>query len=193
MLNLVSQRFGNLLVLSKNGHNKFKQIVWLCQCDCGNTINVSTNLLRRGGTRSCGCFAIETRTKHGMHNDKVYQIWHNMKTRCNSNNKNYGGRQISIYESWNKFENFYSDFGHTYNDSSLTIERIDVNGNYEPSNVTWTTMKQQSMNKRNTKLDDVKISHIKQLSSQGVSYAEIGQQLNIDHSHARRVAIGERC
>jgi hypothetical protein len=154
---------------------------------------VSTNLLNRGGTQSCGCLISETRTTHGKSKDKIYQIWHNMKSRCVESNKNYGGRGISVCSEWEIFETFYDDFGHTYPGNDLTIERIDVNGNYELNNVTWASMKQQSLNKRASKLDLAKIQLIRDLASQNISYAEIGRQLSIDPSHARRVAIGERC
>lgn len=191
-IDLTNMRFGRLLVICKHGRNKFNQITWLCKCDCGNDHIISTNLLNRG-TQSCGCLALEVRTKHGMHKDKIYRIWHNMHSRCRKANANYGARGISICEQWNDFETFYNDFGYTFPGGNFTIERINVDGNYELGNVKWATMKEQSLNKRNSKLDQNKIQTIRDLSSSGVGYAEIGRIMNIDPSHARKVAIGERC
>jgi hypothetical protein len=101
MYNLVGQRFGRVVVLSKEPNpNKYGQIVWLCQCDCGNQTTSSTNLLNRGTKQSCGCLALESKTKHGMYKTRGYSIYHNMIERCKSqDNKNYGGRGITVCEN----------------------------------------------------------------------------------------------
>jgi hypothetical protein len=116
-----------------------------------------------------------------------------MKSRCNNkNNEYYGERGILVCEEWKIFETFYEEFGKTFPGGEYTIERINVNGNYELGNVKWATMKEQSLNKRTTKLDLDKINQIRQLAKT-YSYAEIGRMMGIDQSHARKVAIGKKC
>lgn len=136
---------------------------WLCECDCGNQIVVTTTHLKSGHTKSCGCYAKEVsvrnglKKKHGMTKTRIHRIWSQIKTRCfNSKDehfKDYGGRGITICDEWkNSFESFYEwSMANGYEDN-LTIDRIDVNGNYCPENCRWATMKEQNDNKRNTVL-----------------------------------------
>ena len=112
--------------------------------------------LLRGKSKSCGCLrkeiTKETHYKHGQRRNRIYRIWRNMKTRClnvnSPNHERYGERQIGLCSEWMEFKNFYSwaVIG-GYNDN-LTIERIDVNGNYEPGNCKWIPAKEQQLNKR---------------------------------------------
>ena len=136
--------------------------VWKCICTCGNNAFVTVTDLRAGKTRSCGCLRKEKMTKHGMHKTRFYSVWSNMVGRCtNENTPNfqyYGGRGIRIRDGWNKFEKFkedmhpsYLEHAKEYGEVDTSIERIDVDGDYEIINTTWATMREQSTNKRISK------------------------------------------
>lgn len=136
---------GQYLGKRKNGH------YWLCKCKCGNQREVIHNGLIRGKTLSCGCGQIRAATKHGLSRSAEYRCWRAMKNRCHNPNVKayplYGGRGIKVCDRWMKFENFYKDMGSS---NGLTIERINVNGNYEPNNCKWITLGEQAQNRTNT-------------------------------------------
>lgn len=159
-VDLTNQRFERLVakeVVRKNG-----RIFYKCDCDCGNTKVISANSLRTGKTRSCGCYNKEvyertakTRAlKHGKSKSKLIGVHNGIKQRClNPNNRsygNYGARGITICDDWLDFKTFAEWAYSSGYEEGLTIERIDVNGNYEPSNCTWLTASEQSDNKQNT-------------------------------------------
>jgi hypothetical protein len=151
--NLKGRQFGRLTVVEENGRIN-NRIAWLCRCECGNQVTLSSNrLLHKQGTKSCGCFrsevAAKKATKHGMTKTRMYEIWSSMKKRCeNKHSKSYdryGGRGIKVCERWKDFENFYEDMKDNYQDN-LTIDRIDNDGNYEPGNCRWITQQDQLNN-----------------------------------------------
>ena len=150
--NLINQKFSKLTVIEFVGIDKNKKAKWLCECECGNTTITNTHNLKSGNTTSCGC----SRTKFKQNIPRLYRIWNGMKTRCSNPNKkeykNYGGRGIKVCDEWVKYENFYNWAINNGYKHHLTIERINNNGNYEPSNCTWITIQEQQKNKRTTNL-----------------------------------------
>lgn len=152
-LDLTGQRFGKLVVIREDG--KLGQYTaWLCRCDCGNEKRVRTNTLRAGSTKSCGCGIVEAtrkRTiKYSIRNNKLYHVWYGMIDRCkNPKHKfyhRYGGRGISVCNEWENYESFAEWALRNGYSEGLSIDRINNDGNYEPSNCRWTTMKKQHNN-----------------------------------------------
>ena len=156
-------KFNRLTVLSFNGRINGHSY-WECLCDCGNKTIVEGYNIRNGITKSCGCYAVERLKQrgkyavlpdmktHGLSNSKLYAVWSTMKARClNKNNhaySRYGGRGIKVCDRWlHSFENFFADMSGSYKDG-LTLERKNVNGNYEYENCKWATYKEQARNTR---------------------------------------------
>lgn len=154
---LTGEKFNRLKVL-KFAYKKNGRGYWECQCDCGNITFVRSDSLQNGAIKSCGCLHNEISgnrfRKHGLCKTKIYKKWEGMKARClNPNNtryKDYGGRNITICQEWlDDFMNFYNwAINNGYKDG-LTIERINNDGNYEPSNCKWITKEEQMKNTRN--------------------------------------------
>lgn len=157
-IDLTGMRFNRLIVIERVS-NVGRDPAWLCRCDCGKTIRVTSGHLKSGHTKSCGCYRSDVivcqghkNATHGMKGSRLYRIWVGMKTRCLNSNmpyyKNYGGRGITICEEWLEFEPFRDwALANGYRDD-LTIDRLDVNGNYCPSNCAWKTPKEQGNNTR---------------------------------------------
>ncbi len=156
--NLIGQRFGRLVVIGRAPNRPgVSNAIWLCRCDCGNESEVRSAALKNESIRSCGCLgrdhdAIARKTKHGMTSSREYRRWAGIKQRCNNPNdlgyKNYGGRGIRMCDRWNdSFENFLEDMGEA--PPGMSIDRIDNDGDYDPSNCQWATPATQHRNRRN--------------------------------------------
>lgn len=172
IIDLTGMTFGWLTVLHRDeDQNEKRRIYWICECKCGKVKSIRGADLKNGKTLSCGCYhelEVSNRVKiTGMSHTKIHRIHHEMKQRCNNpNNKafaNYGGRGIRVCDEWNDrygFKAFYEwALTHGYKEG-LSIERKDVNGNYEPSNCMWIESKKQASNKRNNVLISYKgITH----------------------------------
>lgn len=190
-LDLTGQRFGKLTVIkfSKDVQSgKRKRKYWLCQCDCGNTKEVRTDGLTSGNVKSCGCLHIEKsyknltskygfKQKHKTQNKRLYYIWYSMKHRCcnpkDERYSRYGGRGITICNEWLNFDNFAKWALSNGYENNLSIDRINNNGNYEPSNCRWTNNKQQCRNRR---------TNIKtQYNGKEMTLIEISEITNIPH------------
>ena len=148
IIDLTGKRFGMLVVLRRDERHHGRHIRWICRCDCGlPEKSVRGGHLNAGRAKSCGCNANIT---HGMHGSREYKSWEMMIQRCTNERYDkfsyYGGRGITVCERWLKFKNFFADMGKRPADRSL--DRIDVNGNYEPQNCRWATKSEQMFNRR---------------------------------------------
>lgn len=156
LIDITGQRFGRLTVIKRDEKNYKK---WICRCDCGNITKTDGYCIRHGQIKSCGCYHRELcgnqHRKHGMVKTRLYHILGKMKQRCynpqSDNYKWYGGKGVTICKEWlDNPETFIKwALSHGYTDN-LTIDRIDGNKNYEPSNCRWITIKEQQRNRCNT-------------------------------------------
>ena len=152
-IDLTGQRFGRLIVIKEDGRAVDGSVIWECRCDCGNVTREIGTRMRNGYVQSCGCAHV----KHGHalkgKKDRLYRIWAGMKTRCynpkNKDYKNYGGRGIKICSDWLLNSTSFFDWAmmNGYSEN-LTIDRINNDGDYEPSNCRWATPKEKRLNQR---------------------------------------------
>lgn len=182
---LKGKKFGRVTVLEYVGLDETgKRSLWKCVCDCGKEFVSRKESLTKGRTVSCGCFGkekrLEANTKHGMANTKLYKVWTSMLQRCeNPNDKayeHYGGRGIKVYPKWHEFDGFYGHMRSGYQEG-LSLDRIDVNGNYEPGNVRWATRFEQQNNLRNN------VRHM--FFGELLTCGEAGRKFNINPNSLR--------
>ena len=174
----IGQRFERLTVLQRIIGGSGGPY-WQCQCDCGTVKRIAERFLRSGRTKSCGCLRTqriaELQKTHNMSKTRTYKSWLDMRERCNdATDPNYGGRGIRYAPEWDDFEVFFRDMGEAPADK--TIERIDVNGNYEPGNCRWATAIEQANNKRNNlllTLNGVTLTAAQWASRLGLTYKTI--------------------
>lgn len=161
-VDLTGIKYARLLVLSRAVKSSGHHVKWRCRCDCGKIKIVAGSDLTTGNTKSCGCLRREvTANKSITHGHRIgrnttpeYQSWVHAKERCNNNKhkryKDYGGRGISMCKKWaDDFESFLTDMGPRPKGTSL--DRINNDGDYEPTNCRWATRKVQNNNKRRRK------------------------------------------
>ncbi len=146
------KKFGKITVVSFYGFKNGRSL-WNCKCECGTECVYDGHTLLANHISSCGCGKKTHNLRHGMSGTRLYRIWTGMKTRCENQNadnyKYYGERGISVCDEWKEdFDTFAKWALKTGYKDSLTIDRINVNGNYEPKNCRWVTMAEQNKNKR---------------------------------------------
>ena len=156
---LTGMKFGMLTVIRRENNDNSRHVMYLCQCECSNMVIVRGDHLTSSKTRSCGCLFKKSllnnkkNYRHGKYGSRIYHIWCAMKRRCNNPNAinydRYGEKGITVCTEWTEFSNFYEwAINHGYAEN-LTIDRIDTNEQYNPSNCRWVTYKKQNNNKRN--------------------------------------------
>lgn len=166
LIDLTGQKYGRLTVIERAGRTAHgEHAKWVCLCECGNVTTVIGKNLRNGNTTSCGCAHKEQMSQigkanrtHGKSHTRLHKVWAGMIGRCYNPRKPYykwyGGRGITVCDEWrNDFQSFYDwAMANGYDPDAprwdCTIDRIDVDGNYEPSNCRWVTMAEQNKNKR---------------------------------------------
>ncbi len=196
-------RYGRLVVIRDSLLRVSKRIIWTCICACGEKTNVSGSHLRNGNTKSCGCLQKEiaaitgkqNRT-HGKYGTRTYESWHAMKRRCSPSatgeiRQRYFDRGIRVSSQWGNFEKFLEDMGER--PEGLTLDRIDNDGNYEPSNCRWATPSQQSQNQRSNKLSEHSVLEIKSFLQNGnMIQKEIATHFGVSETVVSRIKSGTR-
>lgn len=174
---LTGCKFGRLQVLEQAGTDKNSHTMWRCKCDCGKETKVSSWNLKKGISKSCGCYRKERLKdpegnarflargieKHGDakggHPTRLYRVWQSMKTRCKNPNsdsyRHYGGNGVTICKEWETYSNFKewavsSGYDECAKYGQCTLDRVDPYGGYCPDNCRWVDMKTQQNNKRST-------------------------------------------
>lgn len=161
-IDMTGMKYGRLTVIKRVPTPKHLRVThWECRCECGSLIVTTRPNLITGHTTSCGCYAAELmagnryRETHNESRTRLYHIWQSMKQRCYDetleNYNNYGGRGIRVCDEWMEYTNFSMWAKANGYNENLTIDRIDVDGNYEPNNCRWVTMKEQNRNKTVTR------------------------------------------
>lgn len=161
LIDLNGETFGRWKVLKYSHRDEKRRHLWLCKCECGTTRPVLGHSLRQGGSQSCGCLVREINTAlsttHSLCRHPAYSSYRAMRNRCENPKTEsyecYGGRGITFSPRWSRFEDFWADMGPTWM-PGLSLERIDVNGNYEPGNVRWATSREQGANRRSNRIID---------------------------------------
>lgn len=186
----IGEKYGRLTVASLEGRRHAKKL-WRCNCECGGSTVTTTQKLRSGHTKSCGCYAREVSSKNGIlnashgharsKNSRTYSTWKAMMTRCTNEKAKsyakYGGRGINVCERWRVFDNFLADMGER--PEGTTIDRINNHAGYSVENCRWATPAQQSRNQTTTKLTEEAAKEIKKMLG---SQKEIAKKFGVSSS-----------
>lgn len=194
-IDLIGRRFGKLVVISRAENSKDDRSMWLCKCDCGKEKIIKGKYLLNGNTKSCGCLStellirrnIESGCRGGESYEKIYYTWYNMISRCKKGHgedgENYKSRGISICKEWESYENFRDWSLENGFSENLTIDRVDNDGDYEPSNCRWTTVQVQANNRRS--------NHNVEFNGVTKTLADWSRFLNLDYGMLRaRIKYG---
>jgi len=203
-VDLTGRVFDRLTVIGYTGRSQGGHKLWMCRCRCGRELPIQDGNLGNGHTRSCGCLrhdsAVLTTNKYRTHGQSSrqpnrrrtseYMAWDSMLQRCENPNlenyPDYGGRGIAVCERWHKFEHFIEDMG-MKSSPELSLDRIDNDQGYYKGNCRWATVFVQQHNRRSTKLDETKVSRIRDLIAQGIPQWVIGKRYDIDQSVVSRI------
>lgn len=187
---LTGNRYNRLTVLSLNPRRtKHRLSRWDCRCDCGSMVTVTGASLISGRTGSCGCLQRELLSErnksHGFSCHRIAGTWFAMMSRCyapqNHRFKDYGGRGIEVCNRWHRIENFIKDMDKTYS-TGLTLNRIDNDGDYSPSNCNWATAKEQANNRRVPKKRvDLDVDKVVELKRQSKSLKHISEIIGVSY------------
>lgn len=197
---IAGQQFGRLIVLAFSQMTR-KRARWKCLCECGKECVVDGTKLRTGHTQSCGCYQIDKmialKTTHQSIHLPEYHAWSAMNQRCTNENyehyASYGGRGISVCERWrDSFENFYADMGPRPSRKHSLDRYPNQNGNYEPDNCRWATVKEQSRNRRSNHMLEWngKSQCITEWAEEtGIAYGTIQERLHLGWSIEDAITI----
>lgn len=183
----IGKKYGMLTVVEpvhvtlKNGG---KQWFWRVKCECGNESITNPHGVIHGKCKSCGCLKTKgPPTTHRESHTPLHNIRCGMNNRCNpthKSSKGYGKRGITICDEWRNYESFAQWARENGYEDGLTIERIDVNGNYCPDNCTWITHDQQARNRRTTHwvvYNGAKMSLAEACEKAGLPYKQVFERI----------------
>lgn len=186
---LVGRKFHRLTVLAFHSKDESNNRRWLCRCECGVEKILLGSNLKSGDTKSCGCLKKELNSCwniiHGQSRKTTYRIWDGMRRRCgdpqNPQYRWYGAKGVTVCDKWQKFAGFFEDMGER--PPSMTIDRIDSNGNYEKANCRWSTMTDNLRNRSSVKLTVQKAQEIRDmLAAKAYTQKEIARFYGVDPS-----------
>lgn len=197
---MIENVVGRLTVRAIAGKDRKRNLLWLCECACGTETVVAGWRLRKGEPKSCGCLQREVTAKrnlsHGMAGTRLYRIWANMIARCcnerGTQYPDYGGRGISVCDQWKSFEPFAEWASANGYSHALSIDRVNNNGNYEPSNCRWATATEQSRNKRPRKDQKLTDTQIDAIRSDARPQNEIAEEYGVRQQYISRIKTGKR-